>query len=47
MDGTLDRTIVFTHTNVGSDDSLTSKALHENNSICEKMRGLLLYVANM
>ena len=47
VDGTINKAIGFTHINVGSDDSLTSKALHENNSICEKIRGVLLHLASM
>lgn len=31
----------FQHTPVGSDDSLTSKTMHENYSIFEKIRGIL------
>lgn len=38
MGETINRTIVFTHIKVGSDESVTSKGACENNSICEMMR---------
>lgn len=47
MGETINRTIVFTHINVGGDESVTSKGACENYSICEMMRGILLRLANI